>query len=102
MLSVFKRLPRAQALKLARQALREGTVTPTSHYERERDKENLTDQDARHAVDHGSVHDEPEPHPKTGNWTYRIKGPVLDGRNVVVVVAFESEKHITVLTVFIV
>jgi hypothetical protein len=50
MLSVFKRLPRAQALKLARQALREGAVTPTSHYEREREKENLTDQDVTTAA----------------------------------------------------
>lgn len=77
-------------------------MTPTSHYEQERDKENLTDQDTRHAIAHGNVYDEPEPHPKTGNWTYRIEGPVLDGRNVIVVLAFESEKHITLLTVFVV
>lgn len=96
----LQRLPRAQALKLARAAFVGGTVTLTTHYGRERDNENLTDQDVRHAVARGNIYDEPELHPKTGNWTYRVAGPAPDGRKVIVVVAFESEKHITLVTVF--
>lgn len=96
----MKRLPRAQALKLAKEAFAKGTVTLTTHYTQERDNENLTDQDVRHAVAQGNLYDEPELHPRTSNWTYRIEGPVPDGRKVIVVLAFESEKHITLLTVF--
>jgi hypothetical protein len=95
-------LSKAQAIVLARAAFGpKGRVVATGHYQRERDNESLTDSDTIYAVNHGNIFDPPEPHPKTGNWTYRIEGPVLDGRKVIVVVAFESETVMTLLTIFV-
>lgn len=92
-------LAKPQALALARTAFKDGVVIPSGHYQAELAKEKLTDLDVRNAIDHGAIYDEPEPHIKTGNWTYRIEGPSLDGKAIIAVVAFREEK-LCLVTVF--
>ncbi len=92
-------LAKSQALARARRAFKDGIVIPTKHYQAELAKEGLTDLDVRNAIDRGSIYDEPEPHIKTGNWIYRIEGPSLDGKPIIVPVALQQGK-LCLVTVF--
>lgn len=80
-------------------AFKDGIVIPTRHYQEELAKDDLTDLDVRNAIELGSIYDPPEKHIKTGKWTYRVEGPSLDGKGIIVVVTFQEEK-LCLVTVF--
>jgi hypothetical protein len=82
---------RNQAKKLIQIICLEGTITVTRHAEQELAKDELTTDDALHALRGGRILEEPEM--ENGTWRYRVHTTEM-----VVVVAFTSESKLKIVT----
>ena len=57
--------------------------------------------DVLNCLKRGMIYEEPEPHPKTNYWTYRVKGKTIEGENLTVVLNIDAEEQqIVLITVF--
>ena len=91
---------RSQALKVIRAIIKDGALAFTKHSEERMLERKIDMQDVLNVLKKGRIFDEPEPHPKTNRWVYRVEGVALDGGKVKVAVdIYEPENKIVLLTV---
>lgn len=83
-------MSRIDAMTLLHQCLEEGEVIPGPHFMKAFADEGLTFPDAFTVLKRGSIHDEPEPDIKTGEWKYRVEGHEPDGKWLCIVFSFKT------------
>lgn len=82
---------------------RGGGISPpeqSGHFRRRLEERGLAMDDVLRVLRRGQVRLPPEPHIRTGYYTYRVEGRTVDGTSVIVVVTLMSEEHIDLVTVF--
>lgn len=95
------KLSRTQALRFIKRAINEGSLLLTKHA-RQRMKERKIDiSDVMMVLKTGNIFDEPEPHPVTGEWVYKVEGKNIDGENISVNVTLKEDSgKIVIITVY--
>lgn len=86
-----------EALKIIRSIIKNGGTFLTSHLKQQMDKRNFDIQDVLNCINNGYIYDNPEPHPRTNKWIYKIKGEKIDGEKLEVVVAVYKEKNMVAI-----
>jgi hypothetical protein len=95
----LKRYSKAEALKVIRNILKNGAVIPSSHVQGRMLQKGFDMQDILHAIRTGAIYTEPEIHPKTGRWTYKIEGKTIDGNNINILIDIDDKNNcIKILT----
>ena len=95
----LKKHSRMEAMKLIRQILKNGAVVPTSHLKERMKERGFGMRDVIEAIDKGAIYDEPEIHPKTGRWNYKVRGKTIDDETLDLVIDIDVEnERIIILT----
>lgn len=89
---ISEQLPGAQALRLAKMIIREGSVVFTRHAREEMEKDDLLETDAVNTIS-GGVINEPGELGHRGDWCYRVRTS-----RATVVILFRSVEEMVVVT----
>ncbi|MDA8215222.1 MAG: DUF4258 domain-containing protein [Nitrospiraceae bacterium] len=95
----MKRYSKAEALKVIRNILKNGAVIPSGHVQERMLQRGFDMQDILNVIRTGAIYTEPEIHPKTGRWTYKVEGKTIDGDKIDIVVDIDDKNNcIKILT----
>ena len=99
----LRRHSKAEAQKLIREILSEviNVLSGGRHFNQELKAYGAQMRDVLNCLKKGMIYEEPEPHPKTNYWTYRVKGKTIEGDDLTVVINIHAEEQkIVLITVF--
>lgn len=94
------RLGRQEATDLARRIVESGFIETPQHQQDRAIERNVTSRDIAHCLTMGRVTREPEWNERHQEWRYRIEGEDIEGVELTLIVAFEDEETLAVVTVF--
>lgn len=89
-----------EAVDLLHHCLEQGDILEGRHFREELRKEGLVIEDAYVVLRSGFIYEPPEIDIKTGEWKWRIEGPELDGRWLMIVFSFKTVDRAFLITVY--
>ena len=93
-----KKHSKAEALKLIRKLAKSGVVF-SSHVKQRMTERGFQARDVLHVIESGAIYSEPEVHPRTGRWTYKVEGKTLDGERLHIFIDIkETDNCVVILT----
>lgn len=94
------RLGRQEATDLARRIVEIGFIETPQHQRDRAIERNVTSRDIAHCLTMGRVTKEPEWNERHQEWRYRIEGEDVEGVELTLIVVFESDETLVVVTGF--
>ncbi|MFO0754629.1 MAG: DUF4258 domain-containing protein [Thermodesulfovibrionales bacterium] len=93
---MHKRYSKAEALKLIRTVSGKGLIL-SGHVKQRMAERNFQMRDILQVIERGAIYGEPEIHPKTGRWIYKVEGKTVDGEKLNIFVDIREEDDCLVI-----